>query len=89
LLIFSALGVLLLTSHNTCEISSVQNLDFVLQAVAVLLLAIAAWVGRHGATTSKDVLATLEEVVRRSDTDLPTAGDFTRRRRSTRGTTST
>ncbi len=68
---------------------SLDSLDFVLQAVAVLLLTIAGLVGRRAATTSAAAVATLQVLAEQSNSDLHTLVASDRSRQSTRATTST
>lgn len=82
-------GVSVDTPPLTSGTCSLQSLDFALQAVAVLLLTIAGLVGRRAATTSQDVRRILEDLARQSDTGTATPSRFDRRKRSTKGTTST
>lgn len=82
-------GAFAVTQHSTSGSYSLQSLDFVLQAVAVLLLAIAGLVGRRAASTSQDVRSMLEEILRASNERSPSSVDFDRRSSSTKEITST
>lgn len=57
-------GAYAVTVLSTCLNFSVDTLDLLLQAVAVLLLTIAGWAGRRAATTSQDAQQTLQALER-------------------------